>query len=305
MDAEAHAEEDRSPSSDEAEARTTPTPSCTRTEKLLASRAIKITRRRRRPRSSPPSPTLKRHWPAPRSTRSVVPAERLMTTSQDFTQKLYEAAAAADRDYVQGNPQGESTEASDDDVVDADDRRRGQDRVTALSPSMRTATSSTPTSGSRSRTTRPSSSPTRVEADLDELTDVAREARRVPRARAGGCRPSSRTSASAPRRRRADAEATARATRGQAARRARCVRRRAHPRRRGHRPHLHRADRSAPQGGPRGHRRRRPAVRPQPARGRHARARRRPTNRTVSRVAAHWLPLARQGLGPAMVKVRG
>jgi len=47
--------------------------------------------------------------------------ERLMTTSQTFTQKLYEQASAADREYQQ-NPgaSGGTPPPSDDDVVDAE-----------------------------------------------------------------------------------------------------------------------------------------------------------------------------------------
>ena len=44
-----------------------------------------------------------------------------MTTSQNFTQKLYESASAADREYQQsGGASSGSTPPNDDDVVDAE-----------------------------------------------------------------------------------------------------------------------------------------------------------------------------------------
>ena len=48
--------------------------------------------------------------------------ERLMTTSQNFTQKLYEAASSADREYSQApaRPGGSTPPPNDDDVVDAE-----------------------------------------------------------------------------------------------------------------------------------------------------------------------------------------
>ena len=47
--------------------------------------------------------------------------ERLMTTSQNFTQKLYEAASSPDGEYSQAGATGGSTPPpNDDDVVDAE-----------------------------------------------------------------------------------------------------------------------------------------------------------------------------------------
>ncbi|MEY2570967.1 MAG: molecular chaperone DnaK, partial [Acidimicrobiaceae bacterium] len=117
-DAEAHAEEDRR-RRDEAEARNNADTLVYQTEKLLREQGDKITGEDKAEVESALA-DLKTALAGTEVDTIKSATERLMTTSQDFTQKLYEAAAAADRDYVQGNPQGESTEASDDDVVDAE-----------------------------------------------------------------------------------------------------------------------------------------------------------------------------------------
>jgi molecular chaperone DnaK len=118
-DAEAHAEEDRK-RRDEAEARNNADTLVYQTEKLLREQGDKISGDEKADVESALA-DLKSALAGTDVETIKTATERLMTTSQNFTQKLYEAAAAADRDYTQGNPQaGESSAPSDDDVVDAE-----------------------------------------------------------------------------------------------------------------------------------------------------------------------------------------
>lgn len=118
-DAEAHAEEDRR-RRDEAEARNNADTLVYQTEKLLRDQGDKI--------SGDDKDTVEAALADLKSALAgtdVEPiksaTERLMSASQTFTQKLYEQAAAADRDYQQNPGSGASTPPpSDDDVVDAE-----------------------------------------------------------------------------------------------------------------------------------------------------------------------------------------
>jgi molecular chaperone DnaK len=117
-DAEAHAEEDRT-RRDEAEARNNADTLVYQTEKLLREQGEKISGDDKAEVESALA-DLKTALAGTDVEAIKTGTERLMTTSQTFTQKLYEAAAAADRDYAQGNPQGATDAPSDDDVVDAE-----------------------------------------------------------------------------------------------------------------------------------------------------------------------------------------
>jgi len=114
-DAEAHAEEDRR-RKDEAEVRNNADTLVYQTEKLLKDQGDKL--------EGEEKTTVEEHLAALKSaisgsdTEAIKSAtEALMTSSQSFTQKLYDAAAAADREA--GGAAGAS-QPSDDDVVDAE-----------------------------------------------------------------------------------------------------------------------------------------------------------------------------------------
>ncbi|MGI8663251.1 MAG: molecular chaperone DnaK [Acidimicrobiales bacterium] len=116
-DAEAHAEEDRQ-RRDEAEARNNADTLVYQTEKLLSEQGEKISGEEKADVEAALA-DLKTALAATDIEHIKSATEKLMTTSQNFTQKLYEAAAAADPD--QGNAAGTSTPApDDDDVVDAE-----------------------------------------------------------------------------------------------------------------------------------------------------------------------------------------
>lgn len=117
-DAEAHAAEDRA-RRDEAEARNNADTLVYQTEKLLREQGEKISSEEKAEVESSLA-DLKAALAGTDVEAIKRGTERLMTTSQSFTQKLYEAAAAADRDYAQGNPRGGTGASSDDDVVDAE-----------------------------------------------------------------------------------------------------------------------------------------------------------------------------------------
>src|SRR6188508_143914 len=115
-DAEAHAEEDRK-RRDEAEVRNNADTLVYQTEKLLKEQGDKL--------EGDEKTTVEGHLAALKSaiSGSDVEAiksatEALMTSSQGFTQKLYDAAAAADREA--GGASAGATQPSDDDVVDAE-----------------------------------------------------------------------------------------------------------------------------------------------------------------------------------------
>ena len=119
-DAEAHADEDRR-RRDEAEARNNADTLVYQTEKLLRDQGEKISDEDKSGVESALA-DLKSAL-AGTDVESIKSAtERLMTTSQNFTQKLYEQASSADREY-QNNPGaggGSTPPPSDDDVVDAE-----------------------------------------------------------------------------------------------------------------------------------------------------------------------------------------
>ena len=93
QDAEAHAEEDRQPP-EEAEVRNNADTLVYQTEKLLRSRATRSPATRR-PRSRRPLADLKTALAGTDVEAIKSATERLMTASQTFTQKLYEAGVAA------------------------------------------------------------------------------------------------------------------------------------------------------------------------------------------------------------------
>ncbi|MET0728048.1 MAG: molecular chaperone DnaK [Acidimicrobiales bacterium] len=115
-DAEAHAEEDRQ-RREEAEVRNNADTLVYQTEKLLREQGEKL--------EGDEKTQVEEHLAALKSaisgteTDAIKSAtEALMTSSQGFTQRLYDAAAAADREAA-GGPGGPS-QPSDDDVVDAE-----------------------------------------------------------------------------------------------------------------------------------------------------------------------------------------
>jgi molecular chaperone DnaK len=118
-DAEAHAEEDRR-RRDEAEARNNADTLVYQTEKLLREQGDKISGDEKSSVESALA-DLKSALAGTDVEAIKSATERLMTTSQNFTQKLYDAAASADRENSQGGATGGSTPPpDDDDVVDAE-----------------------------------------------------------------------------------------------------------------------------------------------------------------------------------------
>jgi len=119
-DAEAHADEDRR-RRDEAEARNNADTLVYQTEKLLREQGEKISGDEKASVESALA-DLKTALAGTDVEAIKSATERLMTSSQDFTQKLYEAASSADREYPQGGSAGgDSTPPpNDDDVVDAE-----------------------------------------------------------------------------------------------------------------------------------------------------------------------------------------
>src|SRR3954462_7416030 len=118
-DAESHADEDRR-RRDEAEARNNADTLVYQTEKLLREQGEKISGDEKSTVESALA-DLKTALAGTDVEAIKSATERLMTTSQNFTQKLYEAASSSDRDYQQNPGAGSSTPPpSDDDVVDAE-----------------------------------------------------------------------------------------------------------------------------------------------------------------------------------------
>src|SRR5438105_4124662 len=118
-DAESHAEEDRR-RRDEAEARNNADTLVYQTEKLLREQGDKISGEEEESVEKALA-DLKAALGGTDVELIKTTTERLMTTSQTFTQKLYEQASAADREYQQNPGAGGSTPPpSDDDVVDAE-----------------------------------------------------------------------------------------------------------------------------------------------------------------------------------------
>ena len=118
-DAESHAEEDRR-RRDEAEARNNADTLVYQTEKLLREQGDKISGEEKESVEKALA-DLKSALGGTDVELIKTTTERLMTTSQNFTQKLYEQASAADREYQQNPGAGGGTAPpSDDDVVDAE-----------------------------------------------------------------------------------------------------------------------------------------------------------------------------------------
>ena len=115
-DAEAHAEEDRL-RREEAEVRNNADTLVYQTEKLLKEQGDKL--------EGAEKTTVEEHLSALKGAIGGTDidaiksaTEALMTSSQGFTQKLYDAAAAADRES--GGAASGASQPSDDDVVDAE-----------------------------------------------------------------------------------------------------------------------------------------------------------------------------------------
>ncbi len=118
-DAEAHAEEDRK-RRDEAEARNNADTLVYQTEKLMREQGDKAMGDDK-DQVEAALADLKSALAGTEVEPIKTATEKLMSASQTFTQKLYEQASAADREYQQ-NPGagGSSTPPNDDDVVDAE-----------------------------------------------------------------------------------------------------------------------------------------------------------------------------------------
>ncbi len=118
-DAESHAQEDRE-RRDEAEARNNADTLVYQTDKLLREQGEKLSSDERATVESRLA-DLKTALAGTDVETIKQTTEKLMSASQDFTQKLYEAASAADRDYSEGRTSSGSTPPpDDDDVVDAE-----------------------------------------------------------------------------------------------------------------------------------------------------------------------------------------
>ena len=118
-DAEAHADEDRH-RRDEAEARNNADTLVYQTEKLLREQGEKILGDDKDAVESALA-DLKSALAGTEVEPIKTATERLMSASQTFTQKLYDQASAADREYMHGEtPPGDGEQPSDDDVVDAE-----------------------------------------------------------------------------------------------------------------------------------------------------------------------------------------
>jgi molecular chaperone DnaK len=117
-DAESHADEDRR-RRDEAEARNNADTLVYQTEKLLREQGDKI--------SGDDKSAVEQRLADLKSALAGTDVEAiktatdsLMSASQNFTQKLYEAASQADREYAGSASGGTSEPVDDDDVVDAE-----------------------------------------------------------------------------------------------------------------------------------------------------------------------------------------
>jgi molecular chaperone DnaK len=116
-DAEAHAEEDRQ-RRDEAEVRNNADTLVYQTEKLIKEQGDKL-EGDEKSQVEEHLATLKTAISGTDTEAIKSATEALMTSSQGFTQRLYDAAAQADRDAGGGAGTG-ATQPSDDDVVDAE-----------------------------------------------------------------------------------------------------------------------------------------------------------------------------------------
>jgi molecular chaperone DnaK len=115
-DAEAHAEEDRR-RREEAEVRNNADTLLYQTEKLLREQGDKLEGDEKTQVESHLA-ELKAALAGTDNDVIKAATEALMTSSQGFTQRLYDAAAAADREA--GGPGAGASQPSDDDVVDAE-----------------------------------------------------------------------------------------------------------------------------------------------------------------------------------------
>ncbi|MDQ2649049.1 MAG: molecular chaperone DnaK [Actinomycetota bacterium] len=116
-DAEAHAEEDRK-RREEAEVRNNGDTLVYQTEKLLREQGDKI-EGDEKTQVEEHLATLKTALAGTDVDAIKTATEALMTSSQGFTQRLYDAAAAADRE-AGGGQAGDPSQPSDDDIVDAE-----------------------------------------------------------------------------------------------------------------------------------------------------------------------------------------
>jgi molecular chaperone DnaK len=117
-DAEAHAEED-SRRREEAEARNQGDTLVYQTEKLLKEQGDKL-EGGDKDKVEDALAALKNALAGDDVPAIKQATENLMTVSQDFTQKLYEAAAQADSEYPNSGAAAGATSADDDEVVDAE-----------------------------------------------------------------------------------------------------------------------------------------------------------------------------------------
>lgn len=117
-DAEAHAEEDRR-KKEEAEVRNNADTLVYQTEKLLRDQGDKISAEERKDVEDRLG-ELKTAIGGTDIEEIRISTERLMNASQEFTQKLYQQAAADDQQYAGAGTTGGATGPDDDEVVDAE-----------------------------------------------------------------------------------------------------------------------------------------------------------------------------------------
>jgi molecular chaperone DnaK len=118
-DAEAHAQEDKE-RREEAETRNNADTLVYQTEKLLKEQGEKISGEEKTAVEERLA-TLKTALAGSDLIEIKNATESLMSASQNFTQKLYDAASQADREYMSGGEGGAgSSQPADDDVVDAE-----------------------------------------------------------------------------------------------------------------------------------------------------------------------------------------
>jgi molecular chaperone DnaK len=116
-DAEAHAEEDRK-RRDEAEIRNSADSLVYQTEKVLREQGESVSEEERAAVEAPLA-DLKTALAGNDNDAIKAATEALMSASQAFSQKLYEAASR-DADAAGTSASGQSTDGSDDDIIDAE-----------------------------------------------------------------------------------------------------------------------------------------------------------------------------------------
>ncbi len=280
-DAEAHAEEDRQ-RKEEAEVRNKADTLVYQTEKLLKEQGDKISADERT-KVEEPLAELKTALGGSDIEAMRTATERLMNASQEFTQKLYEQAAADDAAGVRSVPRRRTTTRSStprSSTTRRSDVGGGQRHARGSTRSRRGGHRRRVARGSRGRRRRPGCRRRHrrrgaLRRRHRRPIRPRRRARRIPRrAPPGEGRVRQLQEAHVARARRVG-RPRQRSARRQAPSRPRRVRRRGRARSRRRRAHLEVAGRRAREGGPRAHGSRRRALRPQPARRRHARAGRR------------------------------